>query len=77
MNPIDFAFTNAQRTSIDRLKTRDHAKGGRFPASRWPDQYDELAIFDIKAECIDSGEPIVVGFGDFIERHRGHGNLCS
>src|SRR5690606_29205834 len=46
------------------FKASQHHEDGGFTRARWPQQGDELALFDVEAEVFDDQGFLVVGFLD-------------
>ncbi len=56
----------------DLLEPSDHSKRSRLAATRWPDEDQELAIFDIKTQVMNCLVPVFVDLVDLVEHHCCH-----
>ena len=58
----------------DRFEAGDHPQRGTFPATGWPDEHDELSVFDIEIDAIDGYllSPFSIYLADTLESHSRH-----
>ena len=70
-------------TEVDRpegriLEAADHAERGRLPATRRPQEAEELALRDVEGQVVDGGD-IPEELGDALQPNvdLGHGNLLQ
>src|SRR2546426_9246850 len=63
----------------DRLETGDHAQCRALPAPRWSDEHNELAVFHIDVDAINSYLllPFIVDFTDAVKRYTRHSSSPS
>jgi hypothetical protein len=49
----DIIVSHQDSSCIDIFESGKHPQGGGLSTPRWPDQNQELAVLDVKVECVD------------------------